>query len=97
KILYEPRSVARHRVSSTIGKLNKRTVRRIEQRNRLIYHWIHLHDRRMMISHALWVMSLAVTGPLMLKPEFTSGWARALKLLPGIRKRRLEEMQAARR
>lgn len=97
RILYEPRSVARHRVSSTIGKLNKRAVRKIEQQNRLIYHWIHLHDRRMMISHALWAMLLALTGPLRMKPEFTSGCAGALKLLPRIRRRRIEEMQAARR
>ena len=51
KVLYEPRSVARHRVSSTIGRLKRSRVRMIEQRNRLLLHWINLHDRRMLASH----------------------------------------------
>lgn len=96
-VLYEPRSVTRHRVSSTISKLDQRAVRRVEQRNRLIYHWIHLHERSMMVSHVLWVLLLAVTAPLRLKPAFISSCIAALKLLPEIRKRRREEKRAARR
>jgi GT2 family glycosyltransferase len=93
-IVYEPRSVAWHRVSSTIRKLNQSAVRRIEQRNRLIYHWIHLHDRRMLVSHALWVLLLALTGPFRHKPDFISSCVAALRLLPAIRKRRQEEKVA---
>ena len=90
-VLYEPRSVTHHRVSSTIGKLDRRAVRKIEQRNRLIYHWIHLHDRRMLASHALWVLLLGLTAPLRLKPVFISSCFAALRLLPAIRRRRREE------
>jgi GT2 family glycosyltransferase len=93
-VLYEPRSVARHRVSSTIRKLNRTAVRKIEQRNRLIYHWIHLHDRRMLVSHALWVLMLALTSPLRQKADFISSCVAALRLLPAIRKRRREEKLA---
>ena len=93
-IVYEPRSVARHRVSSTIRKLNQSAVRKIEQRNRLIYHWIHLHDPRMLVSHALWVLLLALSGPLRRKPDFILSCVAALRQLPDIRKRRREEKLA---
>ena len=96
-VLYEPRSVTRHRLSSTIGKLDRREVRKIEQRNRLIYHWIHLHDRALMTSHLLWVVLLAVTAPITFKPSFVSSCLAALRRLPAIRRRRLEERRAARR
>jgi GT2 family glycosyltransferase len=96
-VLYEPRSVTRHRLSSTIGKLDRREIRKIEQRNRLIYHWIHLHDRSLLASHIFWVVLLAATAPLRLKPSFISSCIAALKRLPEIRKRRLEEKRAAQR
>jgi GT2 family glycosyltransferase len=93
-IVYEPRSVARHRVSSTIRTLNPSAVRKIEQRNRLIYHWIHLHDPRMLVFHTLWVLLLALSGPLRRKPDFILSCVAALRLLPDIRKRRREEKLA---
>jgi GT2 family glycosyltransferase len=96
-VLYEPRSVARHRVSSTIGKLKRRRVRRVEQRNRLLLHWINLHDKRMLASHVARVALLALTSPLILKPGFILSLADAVKLLPKARKRRREEKLAAKR
>jgi GT2 family glycosyltransferase len=94
-VLYEPRSIAHHRISSTIGKLDQRGVRKIEQRNRLIYHWIHLHGSWLMISHVLWVSILALTAPLRLKPAFILSCLAAVRLLPEIRRRRVEEKQSA--
>jgi GT2 family glycosyltransferase len=96
-VLYEPHSVVRHRVSSTISKLNQRRVRMIEQRNRIIYHWIHLQDFRMLASHILWLVLLAFTAPLRFKPLFFLSCIEALKRLPAIRKRRAEEKQNAKR
>jgi GT2 family glycosyltransferase len=96
-VVYEPRSVTRHRVSSTISKLDPRRVRRLQQRNRLIYHWIHLHEPSLILSHLLWVLLLAVTAPIRLKPWFISSCIDALGRLPEIRKRRIEERRAARR
>ena len=96
-VLYEPRSVTRHRVSSTIGKLDQRAVREIDQRNRLVYHWIHLHSLSMMASHVLWILLLSASSPLRLKPEFISSFIAAVKLLPLIRQRRIAEKRAARR
>jgi GT2 family glycosyltransferase len=96
-VLYEPGSIARHRISSTISKLNPRRVRMIEQRNRIIYHWIHLHDFRMLASHTIWLALLAFTAPLRFKPMFFLSFVEALKRLPAIRQRRAEEKQNARR
>lgn len=93
-IVYEPRSVTRHRVSSTIGQLARRKVRLIEQRNRLIYHWIHLRNLGMLTSHVAWVTVLAVTAPLRLDPGFLRAVMAALRKLPAIRRRRREEKQA---
>ena len=96
-VLYEPRSTTRHSLSSTIGKLKRRSVHMVEQRNRLVYHWIHLQDRVMMASHIAWVLLLAVTAPLRFNPGFIASAFAALKRLPAIRKRRLEERDSARR
>ena len=96
EVLYEPRSVARHRISSTIRKLKRRRVRMIEQRNRLLFHWINLHDKPMLASHVAWVMLLALTALLRFKPGFIMSLAAALKLLPETRERRGQEKQAAR-
>jgi GT2 family glycosyltransferase len=96
-VLYEPRSVVRHRVSSTMRKVNQRRVRQMKQRHRLISHWINLHDGPLLASHVLWVLLLALTAPLRLQPGFLSSLVAALRKLPRIRKRRLEEKRAARR
>jgi GT2 family glycosyltransferase len=96
-VVYEPRSVVHHRVSSTMRKVNQRKVRRMQQRHRLIYHWINLHDGALMASHVMWVALLSVTAPLRLQPGFLLSVAAALKKLPQIRARRLEEKQAAQR
>jgi GT2 family glycosyltransferase len=96
-VLYEPRSVVRHRVSSTMRKVGRSELRQMQQGNRLIYHWINLHDRRLLISHLMWLALLALTAPFRLRPGFLLSLVSALKKLPEIRKRRQEERQAARR
>jgi GT2 family glycosyltransferase len=96
-VAYEPRSVARHRISSTIGKLDRRGVKIIQQRNRLIYHWIHLHDKRLLATHILWVVLLALTAPVRLQPGFLSSLTGALKSLGKVLARRREEKSCARR
>lgn len=97
KVLYEPHSVVKHRVSSTISKLNQRRVRLIEQRNRIIYHWIHLQDSSLLIANILWVTLLAMTALLRFAPMFFLSVVEALKRLPAIRQRRREESLQAKR
>lgn len=96
-VVYEPRSVVHHRVSSTMRTVNQRRIWRMQQRNRLIYHWVNLHDGSLMASHMMWVALLAFTAPLRFQPGFLLSVIAALKNLRQIRKRRLEEKQAARR
>ena len=97
RVGYEPRAVVRHRFSSTIEPLAGRQVPRIGQRNRLILHWIHLHDRRWLASHLCWVVILALAGPLTLKPWMTRAVLEAIGRLPQIRVRRRDERRAATR
>jgi UPF0716 family protein affecting phage T7 exclusion len=77
--------------------VNRSKVQRMKQRHRLIYHWVNLHDGRLMASHVLWVALLALTAPLTLQPGFLVSLFAALRKLPQIRRRRLEEKRAARR
>jgi GT2 family glycosyltransferase len=96
-VLYEPRSVVRHRVSSTMRKIGRRRMRQMQQRNRLIYHWINLHDRMMLISHVMWLALLTLTAVFRFRPDFLLSLFSALKKLPEVRRRRLEEKAVARR
>jgi len=96
KILYEPQATATHRISSTIGKLDRRPVRIIQQRNRLIFHWMHLHDRALLVSHLAWLMLVVVTAPIRLQPWFLVSCLKATAMLPRVLRRRSEEKQAAR-
>ena len=96
KVLYEPQATATHRISSTIGKLDRRPVRIIQQRNRLIFHWVHLHNRALLVSHLAWLMLLVVTAPIRLQPLFLVSCFKATTMLPRVLRRRSEEKQAAR-
>ena len=94
-VLYEPAAAVRHQVSSTIGRLSRRLVRRIEQRNRLIYHWIHLHDTTLLASHVIWITLLALSAPIRLKPGFLLSVVDGLRVLSEVRKRRHQEKASA--
>lgn len=96
-VVFEPRSIVHHRVSSTMRKLNQAEVRRMQHRHRLIYHWVNLHERALISSHIAWVLLLTLTAPLRLQPGFLWSVFSALRVLPQIRKRRREEKEAARR
>ena len=96
-IRYEPRSIVRHRVSSTMRKIGRRRMRQMQQRNRLIFHWINLHDPVMFTSNLMWVVILALTAVFRLRADFILSLASALKKLPEIRQRRLEEKHASKR
>lgn len=96
-VVYEPGSVVHHRVSSTMRNVNQSKVRRMQQRHRLIYHWVNLHDRKLFLSHLAWLGLLSLTSPLRLQMGFLVSVVSALKKLPQIHKRRLEEKLAARR
>jgi GT2 family glycosyltransferase len=91
-VRYEPRSVVRHQFSSTIAPLAAGAqVERISQRNRLIFHWMHLHDARLFRAHVFWVALLTVTAPITMKMGFIRGFVDALQQIPTVLERRSEE------
>jgi GT2 family glycosyltransferase len=95
EVLYEPTATATHQISSTIGKLDQRRVKIIQQRNRLIFHWVHLHDPWLLASHLVWLVLLALTAPIRLQPWYLVSCAKALGLLPGVMAHRRQEKRAA--
>ncbi len=61
-ILYEPRSRARHRTSTTIDRhYRNRTVERLSLRNRLLFHWVNLHSPSFLLRHILMLVVLSGT------------------------------------
>ena len=94
-VKYEPRSITYHLISSTIGTLDRRRTRRIQERNRLMFNWIHLHGRGMLARNLLWVLLLGVTAPFRLKPGFLVSLAAAIAKLDQIQERRRREKQAS--
>jgi GT2 family glycosyltransferase len=94
---YEPASTVRHRFSSTIGRLRDARVERISFRNRLLLHWIHLHDRRWLAMHVLWVPAAAIASLATLRGQRLFGMVDAIGRLSEVRPRRTRERAAARR
>jgi GT2 family glycosyltransferase len=94
-VAYEPRSVVRHRFSSTIAPLAGRRVGRVAHRNRFLFHWIHLHDARLLLSHGAWLPILVLSAAA--KPEIAIGLAGALRRLGAARVRRVKEKLASTR
>ena len=94
---YEPRAVVRHRFSSTIGSFGRSTIQAVSQRNRLLLHWIHLHDRRWLAQHAVWVGLLAIWSLVSFRPAFAKGLAGAVgRWRPALARRRAEKLTAVR-
>ncbi len=83
KIYYEPTSIVHHRSSATIAKkVPARQVQIIAERNRLLMHWINLHNPSWLISHVFWVVLKLLQALLKLDIAYWQTVYRALKLLP---------------
>jgi GT2 family glycosyltransferase len=97
-IHYEPNSIVYHRSSATIGKrFPPRQVQIVAERNRLLMHWINLHDNIWFISHWCWIFLKLIQS--VIKVDFIYWqvvWA-ALKLLPQTLELRKKEKLASRR
>lgn len=98
RVLFEPESRVRHQVSSTIGsKFRRYDVRAIEHRNRLLAHWIHIHDPAMWRSHLVRTAFLALTAPVRGDLAFLDGLLEGLFRRDAVRERRAREIAAATR
>jgi GT2 family glycosyltransferase/Tfp pilus assembly protein PilF len=96
KILYEPQAVVYHATSSTIGShFDRRQIEEIAQRNRLITHWINLHDPLWLAEHIVVVALLLLSSVFTLNLAFWRAWLSALKQWPAIRQQRRQERRAS--
>ena len=95
EVRYEPKSRVRHRFSSTIASLPRPRVGRISQRNRILFHWIHLHDRRWWVQHLLWLPAAALGSLVTLRPAMALGLVDAVGRAGAARRRRRKERAAA--
>ena len=98
KIHYEPRSVAYHRISATIGsRFRPRKVETVAVRNRLLFHWINLHSGGYWIRHLLGLAGLLLTRFVLLDGTFYRSFLGALSRLSRVRRLRRRERERARR
>ena len=95
EVRYEPASEVRHRFSSTIGAAGRGRIRRISQRNRLLLHWIHLHDRGWLAAHLLWLPAVGAASLVSLRPQALLGLFDAIRRLPLVLERRRRERALA--
>lgn len=97
EVRYEPRSLVFHQSSATIKAcFEARTIEVAATRNRMLMHWIHLHDTRWWLAH------LAMTGLLLLADIVTQrGYWQAFRQAWAYRQlafqRRREEQAHCRR
>ncbi len=90
KCYYNPEATCYHNASSTISQEKRTNVKVITRRNRFILHHIHLNTERL----ALWILAnwvKLILRALIGDKKFTKSFIEYLKLLPEIKKRRLDE------
>jgi GT2 family glycosyltransferase len=95
KVLYEPRAVVYHATSSTIGaRFRSAEVEFIAQRNRLITHWVNLHDRWWFAQHLGMVVLTLLASLLSLRRTFWRAFVAAAMELPKVLEQRQRERVA---
>jgi GT2 family glycosyltransferase len=97
-VVYEPQSLVFHQSSATIGeRFPAASVSVIATRNRMLLHWINLHDRRMWTAHALMTALLLIgdlmTGRLHHWRAFGGAWRKRREAFA---RRRIERAAATR-
>ncbi|MBP1594684.1 MAG: putative glycosyltransferase [Acidobacteria bacterium] len=93
-VRYEPRGVACHDASQTMGRrYGRRSLDKVSRRSRILMHWMLLHDPRMFRKHQLLIAARLLTGWLALDYRFYWAVATGLANLPAI----LEKRRAARK
>lgn len=93
---YEPRACVYHHhqhASAIVNRYDRKLRLRIERRNRFLYAWKNIHDRRWFACH------LARTFMQLLVPERTyhGAWTEAVKALGEVLRKRSDEKRASRR
>ena len=96
KVLYEPKSIAYHKVQGTITKQNKRhQIKLISARNNYLFVWRNIIDRDMTTSFIFGTPIFLFRDLFRLKTRFWIAFIMALWRLPQAIKTRKKEKQAA--
>lgn len=93
-ILFVPDSRVTHKYRGSTGRLDHGYVDSVFARNRLLFTWLNLHDRRMLAEHLLWfpyhcarLIVAALRGDVPARSNL-KGIRRALWCLPTVWRRR---------
>ena len=90
KVLYEPKSVAYHKVQSTITRQEKR-IGLISARNNYLFVWKNILDRSLTYQFLFYIPLFLIRDLFRMKSRFWVAFYMALKRLPSILKARRRE------
>jgi len=62
-LLWDPRAIVSPNISATIGKLSKKRVQRIQERNHLLFNWKNLTSPRLFRKHLIGVIKRTISHP----------------------------------
>ena len=92
KVLYEPKSVAYHKVQSTITKQEKgNRIGLISARNNYLFVWKNILDRPLTCQFLFYIPLFLIRDLFRMKSRFWIAFYMALKRLPLILKARRQE------
>lgn len=93
EVRFEPRALAFHRTSATIGAhFRRRKVDEVAVRNRILFHWINLHDPAWLAAHAAMLGLLLASRILVGDMAFYRALGGALRRIrPALSLRRIEK------
>ena len=92
KVLYEPKSVAYHKVQSTITRQEKkRQIGLISARNNYLFVWKNILDRSLTYQFLFYIPLFLIRDLFRMKSRFWVAFYMALKRLPSILKARRRE------
>lgn len=98
QINYEPNSIVHHKSSATIGKkFPSRNVEIIAERNRLLMHWINLHDQAWLYSHFFWIAMKLLGSLFSFNTAYFTAVRDALRLWPQAKPLREREKRLIKR
>ena len=92
KVYYEPKSIAYHKVQSTITKQEKkRSIEWISARNNYLFVWKNILDPSLTLQFILFIPLFLIRDLFKLKSRFWIAFFMALKRMPAALKSRKEE------
>lgn len=91
KLLWDPNAIVHHKSESTTGKLPKQYLRRVQERNHLLFIWKNLTSQNLFRKHIVGLLRRVVSGPGYLRIIFM-----ALSRFGIVMRARMKEKKEAR-